>query len=305
MENKLKIWLQEIRAPFFTAAIVPILLGTIIAFHEIGQINWVYFLLTMIGGILLHAGANVANDYFDHISQNDEINEEFVRPFTGGSRIIQQGLLSPKEVLFGSLIFIFIASVIGIYLTYKIGIVILMLGLIGVVSGFFYTAPPLYWVSRGIGEIIIGLNFGILMTFGAFYVQAGSFSWHPIVASLPVAFLIAAVLYINEFQDYKADKAVGKNHLVVRLGKQKAVFGYILIMFLTYISLVIGVVTDTLPPMSLIGLLTLPLAFKSIKVALNFYDDSVKLIPANATTIMNHLITGLLITVSYVVDKFI
>jgi len=143
------------------------------------------------------------------------------------------------------------------------------------------------------------------MTFGAFYVQAGSFSWHPIIASLPVAFLITAVLYINEFQDYKADKAVGKNHLVVRLGKQKAVFGYMFIMFLTYISLVVGVVTDTLPPMSLIGLLTLPLAFKSIKVALNFYDDSVKLTAANATTIMNHLITGLLITLSYVVDKFI
>jgi len=144
MQNKLKIWLQEIRASFFTAAIVPILLGTIIAFHETGQINWIYFLLTMIGGILLHAGANVANDYFDHISQNDEINEEFVRPFTGGSRIIQQGLLSPKEVLFGALIFIFLAGVIGIYLTYKIGIVILMLGIIGAVSGFFYTAPPLY-----------------------------------------------------------------------------------------------------------------------------------------------------------------
>mgnify|MGYP001040934995 CR=1 FL=1 len=68
MTNKLKIWLQEIRAPFFTASIVPILLGTIIAFNELGHINWVYFLLTLIGGILLHAGANVVNDYFDHKS---------------------------------------------------------------------------------------------------------------------------------------------------------------------------------------------------------------------------------------------
>jgi len=305
MTNKFKIWLQEVRAPFFTASIIPVLLGTIIAFNEINRLNWFYFLLTLIGGVLLHAGANVSNDYFDHLSQDDEVNEDFVRPFTGGSRIIQNGLLTPKEVLIGALIFYFIAAVIGIYLTFKVGNLILILGVIGIISGFFYTAPPFYFVSRGIGEIIIGLNFGVLMTLGAFYVQTGMFKWEPIVASLPIACLIAAVLYINEFQDYKADKSVGKNHMVVRLGKQKAVYGYVLILFLTYMSLVVGVVTDILPPLSLIGLLSLPLAFKAINITLNHYDDNTRLTPANAATITNHLLTGLLLFIGYFINVFI
>ena len=303
--KKLKLYLMEVRAPFFTASIVPIVLGSVIAFHTTQTFNWTYFLLVLIGGIFLHAGANVINDYFDHLSQNDEINKEFVRPFTGGSRLIQEGLLTPKEVLIEAIICLFVGSVIGLYLSYKLGWVILLIGIFGVLSATFYVFPGIILVGRGIGEALIGINFGILMTFGAYYVQTGIFSWVPIVASLPVALLITAVLYINQFQDAKADQSVGKNHLVVRLGKKQAVKGFILIMLLTYLIVVLGVVTDILPPISLIALLTLPLAFKSIKIAQANYDDSIKLVPANASTIMNHLFTGLLLIISFFLDRII
>ena len=303
--KKLKLYLMEVRAPFFTASIVPIFLGSVIAFHTTQTFNWIYFVLALIGGIFLHAGANVINDYFDHLSQNDEINKEFVRPFTGGSRLIQEGLLTPKEVLIEAIICLFVGSVIGLYLSYKLGWVILLIGIFGVLSATFYVFPGIILVGRGIGEALIGINFGILMTFGAYYVQTGIFSWVPIVASLPVALLITAVLYINQFQDAKADQSVGKNHLVVRLGKKQAVKGFILIMLLTYLIVVLGVVTDILPPISLIALLTLPLAFKSIKIAQANYDDSIKLVPANASTIMNHLFTGLLLIISFFLDRII
>ncbi len=303
--QKVKYLLMEVRAPFFTATVVPIVLGSVIAFNMTQQFHWGHFLLALIGGIFLHAGANVINDYFDHITSNDEINEEYVRPFTGGSRLIQQGLLTPREVLIEAVVCLFLGSLIGLYLVYKSGWVILVVGIIGVLSAIFYVFPRINLVGRGIGEALVGINFGILMTFGAFYVQAGKFSWVPIVASLPVALLITAVLYINEFQDAKADQAVGKNHLVVRLGKQQAVTGYILIMLLTYLIVVIAVVTDTLPPASLIALLTVPLALKSIKVAQQNYDNSLKLVPANAGTIMNHLFTGLLLIISFFLDRAI
>lgn len=303
--NKLKLYLAEVRAPFFTASIVPIVLGSVIAYHATQSFHWPYFWLTLIGGIFLHAGANVINDYFDHLSRNDELNKEFARPFTGGSRLIQQGLLSPKEVLIEALVCLFIGSLIGLYFSYQLGWVILAIGIFGVFSAVFYVFPQVNLVGKGIGEILIGINFGILMTFGAFYVQSGTFSWAPIIASLPVALLITAVLYINEFQDARADHVVGKNHLVVRLGKKQAVKGYILIMLLTYLIVVLGVVSDTLPPVSLIALLTLPLAFKSIKIAQLNYDDSIKLVPANASTIMNHLFTGLLLIISFFLDRLI
>ncbi|MFZ5517247.1 MAG: 1,4-dihydroxy-2-naphthoate octaprenyltransferase [Candidatus Zhuqueibacterota bacterium] len=303
--SKLKLWIMEVRAPFFTATLIPVILGTTIAYHMTQSIHWLHFVLTLVGAVMLHAGANVINDYFDHLSRNDEINEEFMRPFSGGSRLIQDKLLTPKEVLVGALIFLFLGSLIGLYFTYKFGWVVLAIGILGVFSAVFYVAPGVNLVARGIGELLIGINFGVLMTLGAYYTQTGSFSWIPIVSSLPVALLIAAVLYINEFPDARADEAVGKNHLVVRFGKERAVKGYIAIILLTYFTVVVSVVTDVLPPVSLIALLTLPLALKSIKVAQENYDNSIKLVPANATTILNHLFTGLLLILSFFLDHLI
>ena len=303
--HKLKLYLMELRAPFFTATIVPILLGTAIAFNLNYSINWLYFALTLLGGLLLHGGANVINDYFDHKSQNDKLNKEFVRPFTGGSRMIQEKLLTAKEVLIEAIVCLVLGSAIGVYLTLKIGLVILGIGIFGIFSAVFYVDPKIKLVGRGIGEIFIGLNFGVAMTFGAYFVQTSQFSWVPIIASLPVAILIAALLYINEFQDAKADEAVGKKHMVIRLGKKQAVNGYILLMLATYLTIVIGVVTDSLPPITLIALLTMPIAFKAIKTAQENYDDSIKLVPANVGTIINHLLTGVLLIASFFIDKWI
>lgn len=296
---------MELRAPFFTATIVPILLGTGIAYNLTNSINLFYFGLTLLGGLLLHGGANVINDYFDHKSQNDELNKEFISPFTGGSRMIQEKLMTPKEVLIEAIVCLVLGSAIGIYLTIKIGLVILAIGIFGVFSAVFYVDPKVKLVGRGIGEIFIGLNFGIAMTFGAYFVQTSQFSWIPIIASIPVAILIAALLYINEFQDAKADEAVGKNHLVILLGKKRAANGYVFLMLATYLAVVIGVVTDSLPPITLSALLTIPIAFKAIKIAQENYDDSVKLAPANASTILNHLLTGILLIGSFFIDKWI
>ena len=92
---------------------------------------------------------------------------------------------------------------------------------------------------------------------------------------------------------------------MVRLGKKQAAKGYVLIMLLTYLIVIVSVVTDALPPISLIAMLTLPLALKSIKIALQHYDDNIKLVPANVSTIMNHLFTGLLLIISFFLDRII
>lgn len=301
--KSLKLYLEELRAPFFTASIVPVLLGTLIAWARTGVFRLDTFLLTLLGGVLLHAGTNVVNDYYDHVSGNDEANTRFVRPFTGGSRMIQKGLLSPREVLTLGLVCFAVGSLIGLYLSFRVGKVILLLGAIGVLSGFFYTAPPLRLVSTGFGELLVGLNFGTLMTLGAFYVQTRWLTWEPVWASLPLALLIAAVLYINEFQDMEADSSVGKTHWVVRLGRARAVKGYAWILGLTYASILLGVLLRLTSPWTLLGLLTLPIAWKGYAVAKVFYDDYLKLAPANAATVMVHLLTGLLLSLGYILER--
>lgn len=305
MASKIKIYLQELRAPFFTGSIVPVVLGSAIAWSATGEFLWGWFFLTLIGGMALHAGANVANDYYDHKSGCDDGNVEYVRPFTGGSRMIQQGLMTPREVLGESMVLYAIAAAIGVYFIYVRGVVILVLGIIGALGGFFYTAPPFKLVHRGVGELVIGLNFGVLLTLGAFYVQAGSLAVEPVSASIPVALLIMAILYINEFQDYAADKAVGKNHWVVRLGKERAVWGYAAIMSLVYLSIVAAVIARLQTPWTLIALVTMPLSIKAVMVTRKNFGDSKALAPANAATIGAHLTTGIAMTIAYVLQRVI
>lgn len=296
------LWVAKTRAPFFTASIVPILLGTLIAWARTETLYLGYFVLTLIGGICLHAGVNMTNDYFDHRWGSDEVNREFVSPFTGGSRLIQMGIVSPNTMLWQGLTFFLCGGLIGLFLVLTRGLTVLWLGLFGALTGFFYTAPPVRLVATGIGELFIGLDFGVLMVLGAYYTQVTQLSWEAAAASLPVAFLISAVLYINEFQDMKADQAVGKNQIVVRLGRRRAVAGYGLLMMAIYSSLVLGVVLVGVSPFALLGLLTLPLAWQGYQVARAHYDSPSALVPANAATIRNHLLTGLLMSLGYVVE---
>lgn len=301
--SRILLLLQELRAPFFTASIVPVLLGTAVAWSETGRFSLSLLLLTLVAGVCVHAGTNIANDYFDHKSRNDEINVEYVRPFSGGSRLIQKGLLSPRTVLIESLVLFAVGDAIGVYLTVKVGPAILILGVIGAFCGFFYTAPPVNIAARGIGELTVGLNFGVLMTLGSYYVQTGRFSVGAFLASLPVAILIADVLYINEFPDFTADKAVGKTHLVVRLGKERAVWGYLALTFSAYLAVLIPVVMRSIPPYCLLALVTLPVAMKAVNVAIVNYADSQKLVPANAATIMLHMFIGILVAGGFVLDR--
>ncbi|MHA2140891.1 MAG: 1,4-dihydroxy-2-naphthoate octaprenyltransferase [Candidatus Thorarchaeota archaeon] len=298
--SKLKIWMLEMRVPFLTASITPVLLGTAMAWGTHGVFLWDIFLLTLIVGVCLHLGANISNDYFDHISTADDINVEYVRPFTGGSRMIQLGWLSPREVLAGSFVAFGIAAVIGIYLAFTRDMLLLVFGIVGAASGFFYTAPPFRFVSRGYGEVFIGLNFGILMVLGSYFIQVLTLAWEPVVASLPLAILITAVLYINEFPDAKADEAAGKLTIVVRLGRKRAATGYGVLMVFVYSTMMIGILLNFVSLYAMVALTTLPLAIFATRHAIEHHSNTPVLVPANAATVVNHLLTGLYLTLAYI-----
>jgi len=292
--------LAEMRAPFLTAAITPVILGTCIAWASTGVFILEVFILTLLAGIFIHIGSNVANDYYDHKSGTDDINVNFVRPFTGGSRMIQRGWMSPREVFVEAIVFFVLGGGIGFYLAYARGWEILILGIIGVGSGFFYTAPPFRFVSRGFGEVFIGLNFGVLMTLGAYFVQTQVLAWEAVIPSIPVAILITAVLYINEFPDFEADKAVGKLTVVVRLGKSRAAKGYAVLMMTVYLSIILSIVMGLTNWYTILGMATIPAAALGTKHALTNYNHPLKLIPAYAATVVNHLLTGLFLSLSYI-----
>lgn len=295
------LWIVKTRAPFFTATVVPVCLGAAVAWVATGTFHVGYFVLTLLGALCLQAGTNMTNDYFDHTWGSDEINTEFANPFTGGSRLIQMGLVRPEVYLREGLLFFAAGSLIGVILWLTRGPWVLWLGLIGLFSGYFYTAPPLRLAGTGLGELLIGLNFGPLMVLGSYYTLTQKVSWEPVLASLPVGLLIALVVWINQFQDMRADAAVGKRHWVVRLGRRRAATVYGLLLALAYLSLVAAVFLGKVTPFSLLGLLTAPLAMRAYRVAQTHYDHPRELVPANAATIQIHLLTGGLITLGYLI----
>jgi len=298
----LKTWLKELRAEFLPASILPVLVAGSLAYYEEGTFDAYLFSLTLLGVAFMHLGTNVANDYYDHISGNDILNKDYVRPFTGGSRLIQEGMISPRAVLATAVSFFAAATIVGIFLFLARGPAILVLGIAGIISGFFYTAPPFRFGYRGFGEFLIGLNFGVLITCGAYYVQTGTITPSAFIASLPLAFLISAVVIINEFQDANADARVGKRTIVVRMGKRKAVKLLAVVSLAAFVPVIAGVSTGLLPPFILISLAAVFPILKAINTARLNYNRSIELAPANASIIMSHTLMGILMVIGTVLS---
>jgi len=301
--KQLRTVIRVTRAPFSSSLVVSVLVGTAIAWRE-GFFHWGYFLLTLLGIIVINFGQNMANDYFDHLSGGDEINRELT-PFSGGSRTIQEGILSPKQVLRWSLFLLLIGILIGLYLALARGWLVLWLGAAGVFIAFFGNAPPFRLNYLGVGELATFIGSGPLIVVGAYYVQSQRATCEALWASIPIGLLGAAILWINQFPDYEADKAVGKNTLVVRLGRQQAVWGYIALLVVSYVAIVAGIALDVLPRLLLLALLTLPLARRVIRGVLCFHSDPRKLIPTQAAHIQLHLANALLLCLGYAITKFL
>ena len=301
--DKLKLWLRALRAPFLTATLVPVILGSAAAWHDFGVFSWPLFFLALIGAAFIHLGVNLSNDYFDHVSGNDEANKTPTM-FSGGSRVIQENLIPAKNILIATMLFFALGAAIGLYLNFILpGNVVIILGAIGIFLGLFYTAPPFKIGYNGLGEIITGIGFGPLMVLGSYFVQAKILTLSAFFVSIPIAILVALILFINEFPDYEADKKSNKKTLVVLSGKKYSVNIYIAFLALAYIIVIAGAISGFMPYYALIVLFTLPLAYTAIKNLIRNYDKIEELLPSNKATIALHLVFGILLTVGYVLDK--
>jgi len=294
--TKIFTWVVIMRLPFLSATIMPILVGGAVAKFMGFSVDWAWLGLTILGGSLLHIGTNTSNDYFDHLSGTDNINYNYSnKGLNGGSRGIQMGLITPTGVRNLTIIVFALSVLVGIPLIQKAGMQVLWLGLIGFLSGLFYTAPPFRFSSRkGLGELLIGLNFGPLMVAGSTLVQTGQLLPEAFLAGIPLGFLIAAVVYINEFPDHDSDKVTGKNTLIVVFGPEKARIGYVALVSGAFLSIELLVLNGTFPSLILITLLASYFGITSIQTLYKYYNDRL-LEPANWGTIIMHSVTGLLL----------
>jgi 1,4-dihydroxy-2-naphthoate octaprenyltransferase len=291
--------LRTTRAPFLTATIVPILLGVAAAALEA---RWSFFLaaLTLLGGSFIHLGLNVANDVFDTLSGADAANTTPTQ-FSGGSRVAHYGLVRMPTLIGISAAFYLAGIAIGLYLALRTDFwPLFWLGVVGVVVSVFYTAPPFRLVHRGVGEVAVALGFGPIMLLGAYFVQAQRFTFEAVYLSIPVAILIALVLYVNEIPDRPGDEAAGKRTLPVRWGKDAVIRAYDWAVILTYALIAVGAIVGVLPRPTIIALATIPLAIRVSRALRRDYENPYALMfSAMGTNIKLHLFTGLLLFAGY------
>ena len=305
-DSKLSIWLAELRAPFFTASVVPVLVGTALAYSTAGVFQPSLFILALLGMVALHAGANIANDYFDHTSGNDWANEN-VTPFSGGSRLIQKGLLAPKSVLIAAWIACSIGALIGIIiLLLTKSIFILVLGLTGLLGGYFYTASPVRLGYRGIGELIIAVIFGLLPVYGSYYLQTRTIDLVPLMPAAVVGMLIFLVILVNEFPDVAADRAVRKKTIVVMFGDSFAVWICRLVLSATFCLTAVSIfVFETMTLPCLLYLANLPLAVLILKSLNREVLQKRGGHNANRLTVLLHLTGGVMLSIGFLLAPLI
>jgi 1,4-dihydroxy-2-naphthoate octaprenyltransferase len=292
-------WFLATRPQFFTITILPIILGTAVAWYTHHVFSPHYFALSLLAGLFAHASINVFNDYFDHLNQTDDVNQTPLTPYAGGSRMIQNGWLSARQTYYYALVLLLITIIIGIFLIWTRGVLLLGIGLIGVLSGYCYSAPPFSLQSRGLGELLVGVNFGVLIVIGAFYVQTQTITLSSMIAALPLAFMVAAILFINEYPDYIADKKTGKKNLVVRIGTAQARPIYWLLIASSFFSILLGVLSGQLPVLSLLSLLTIPYGIQATKIFYRYYEKPTALIPAIKITILLHALISLILIIAF------
>jgi len=289
------------RPKFLVASAAPVLVGSSLSYATTGSFNFGLFILALLAIITLHAGANMANDYFDHISGNDWVNKN-PTPFSGGSRYIQQGILSPKEVLLAALTALAAGSAIGLLIVLLTkSVFILTLGIIGLLGGFFYTAPPIKLGYRYIGEFIIALLFGLFPVYASYYLQTETIDTVPLLPAAIVAILIFLVILINEFPDVAADAAVNKKTLIVHFGVPASVWIYRAALIGSFVIAAAMLIYSSMFFAGLFYLITLPIAAFAIKSANK--KDLVKpgQYRASQITVLLHAIGSLALAIGFII----
>jgi 1,4-dihydroxy-2-naphthoate octaprenyltransferase len=257
----LRNWFLATRPWSFSMTVISVSVGSALAAID-GQFFWFLYLLTVTGAVFMHAGTNLLNDYYD---VKNGLDTESAATAQYRSHPIVHGILPAWQVrlvaygLFGA------ACAIGLYLTFVSGPVVLCIGLIGVLAGIGYTAPPMKYKYIALGEVSVFLMWGPLMVEGAYYVQRHILSVNALLISIPFGVLVALVIFANNIRDIEHDSSQHIKTVAIFLGPRTGIHVYLAIMLLAYISTLIITLSGVLTPWGLLVFLSLPLAIKLLR----------------------------------------
>ena len=302
----MKEWIRLFRLPFVSVTAGSVIIGSLYPLWKDGIFHWDRFLLALFAGILLHIATNVANDYFDYISGTDRANKSAIPPFSGGSRVLLEGKISPGAALLASLIMAGIASAIGLYLNHVLpGNTLLYIGVAGIFLIYFYNGV-FKLVNYYLGELAIFLAWGPLMVEGAYFIQTGKLSLRLLPLAIFLGILTLSILFINEFADEEADRKAGRRMWIHLFGRKSAPHVHLLLFILAYASLFYAIVIGYAPISSTIVFVVFPMGVSSYLHALKNVEKShAEFLPAVIKTINTYNLSFFLLAVSIIVARIV
>lgn len=278
------VWVKTARPFTLTAAVSPVLVGTAVAGYE-GIFHPIIFVVTLLSCVFLQIGANFFNEYFDHRYGLDSAES------LGASTVIFTGELTAQQVLLGGIGSFVLAALLGIALIFIIGPAIILFGLAALAIAYFYSAKPFKFASRGLGDPLVYLAMGFLMTWGSYFVQIPHWSWRAFAASAPVGLLVTSILNMNNTRDYEDDLKVHKRTLPVRFGRRFGQRYHATLLIGAYVATTLFALVGLLPLITLGVWLTFPLAYTNVRDVLAATERRAFMIGIKRTSQL-HLVFG-------------
>ena len=265
---KIESWILASRPKTLLAAVVPVMVGSALAVSQ-NQFIFIYSFIALLCSILIQVGTNFTNDLYDHLKGADSKNRK------GPERVLSSGRITSLQMKIAIVLAFGLAFLLGMFLVYSIGIVILVIGILSIMAGLAYTAGPYPLAYNGLGDVFVFVFFGIIGTTGTYYLHLREFTLLSLLISLPVGVLITNILVINNYRDVEEDREANKNTLVVKLGKRFARTQVISSIILSYLILFVLYMQYDFNYWIFLPLSTLPVAYIQIKMLYNL--DGVQL----------------------------
>jgi 1,4-dihydroxy-2-naphthoate octaprenyltransferase len=299
--SKASIYFQAVRAFAFPASAIPAITGAMLAYmQDPNYVTWWLFPFILISVVLMQAASNVISDYDDY-NIGVDTKESY-----GGSGVLTEDLLKPKEAFrFGIILFI-IAFLFGLPIIIERGWIILLLGIFGILGGFFYTAKPVGYKYVALGDLMIFLLYGPSITGGTYYALTGLFSWNAVIIGIPLGLLVVGILHSNNFRDTIHDRKANIKTFASVIGENLSKAEYIFLISGAYLIIIALIIFKVLSPWSLLVLLSLPPAIKNINAIKGVHiEDTAKIAMLDVQTAQLTLMFGVLLSISLLITKLI
>ena len=257
--SKINSWILASRPKTLLAAVVPVMVGSALAISQ-GKFFLLYSLIALICSTLIQIGTNFTNDLYDFLKGSDTVKRK------GPRRVLASGLISVKEMKLAIIIVFGLTFLLGLYLVYSVGILILWVGIFSIFAGIIYTAGPYPLAYNGLGDLFVFIFFGIVGTMGTYYLHTQEISSLAFLVSLPVGSLITNILIVNNYRDIEEDRNSNKKTLAVILGKEITRWQYIFLIIISYLTSFGLFFIFNFSPWIFLPIVTIPISIILIKM---------------------------------------